>query len=138
MESLGLEDAPHSIGRAFDFAHSTGEVVGRWDEVSVGEGPVRIEAPCADVPWLTGLWGRRGSRGPHVLAYLDPAPKSKGEQDAAVWRLLRDVPEISSLRFADVLELLLLGIGRVLGTVRVIGNPKLPPLRLRRWGIVLT
>lgn len=42
------------------------------------------------------------------------------------------------LRFADVLELLLLGINRVLGTVRCIGNPKPPPLRLKRWGMVLS
>ncbi len=40
-------------------------------------------------------------------------------------------------RFQDMLEMLSLGVGRVLGTVREIGNPKPPPLRLRRWGMAL-
>lgn len=41
------------------------------------------------------------------------------------------------LRFEDLLELLFFGVGRVLGTVREIGNPKPLPGRLRRWGIGL-
>ncbi len=41
-------------------------------------------------------------------------------------------------RFEDMLEMLFLGVGRVLGTIREIGNPKPPPLRLRRWGMVLS
>ncbi len=41
------------------------------------------------------------------------------------------------LRFEDLLELLFLGVGRVLGTVREVSNPKPPPRRLKRWGMVL-
>lgn len=41
------------------------------------------------------------------------------------------------LRFADLLELLFLGVGRVLGTVRQAGNRKPPPRRLKRWGMTL-
>jgi putative transposase len=41
------------------------------------------------------------------------------------------------LRFEDLLELLFFGVGRVLGTIRAIGNPKPPPRRLRNWGMQL-
>ena len=41
------------------------------------------------------------------------------------------------LRFEQLLELLFLGVGRVLGTVREVGNRKPPPRRLRGWGMVL-
>lgn len=41
------------------------------------------------------------------------------------------------LRFEDLRELLFLGVGRVLGTVREAGNRKPPPRRLKRWGMVL-
>ncbi len=41
------------------------------------------------------------------------------------------------LRFEDLLELLFLGVGRVLGTIHEIGNPKPPPRRLTRWGMHL-
>ena len=41
------------------------------------------------------------------------------------------------LRFEDLLELLFLGVGRVIGTVREVGNRKPPRRRLRRWGMVL-
>ncbi len=41
------------------------------------------------------------------------------------------------LRFEDLLELLFSGVSRILGTVREIGNPKPPPRRLKRWGMVL-
>jgi putative transposase len=37
-----------------------------------------------------------------------------------------------SLRFEDLLELLFSGVGRVLGAVREVGNPKPPPRRLKR------
>ena len=40
------------------------------------------------------------------------------------------------LRFETLLDLLFLGVGRVLGTVREVGNRKPPPRRLRRWGMV--
>jgi putative transposase len=41
------------------------------------------------------------------------------------------------LRFEDLLELLFLGVSRVLGTVREVGNRKPPPRRLKQWGMVL-
>ena len=41
------------------------------------------------------------------------------------------------LRFEDLLELLFLGVSRVLGTVRETGNHKPPPRRLKQWGMVL-
>ncbi len=41
-------------------------------------------------------------------------------------------------RFADLLEFLFLGVCRTLGVRRQTGNPKPPPLRLRRWGMVLS
>ncbi len=41
------------------------------------------------------------------------------------------------LRFEDLLELLFLSISRVLGTIHVVGNPKPPPSRLKRWGMSL-
>ena len=41
------------------------------------------------------------------------------------------------LRFEDLLDLLLSGVSRVMGTVREIGNRKPPPGRLKRWGMVL-
>ena len=41
------------------------------------------------------------------------------------------------LRFEDLLELLFFGVVRVLGTAREVGNRKPPPLRLRRWKMVL-
>lgn len=39
------------------------------------------------------------------------------------------------LRFEDLLELLFLGVGRVLGIRRETGNSKPPPRRLKRWGM---
>jgi putative transposase len=41
------------------------------------------------------------------------------------------------LRFEDLLELLFLAVARILGTVRVVGNPKPPPRRIREWGMSL-
>lgn len=41
------------------------------------------------------------------------------------------------LRFEDLLEMLFLGVGRVLGTIHEIGNPKPPPRRPMRRGIHL-
>lgn len=41
-------------------------------------------------------------------------------------------------RFQDLLEMLFLGVGRVLGTVREVGNPKPPSLRIRRWGMAIS
>ncbi len=70
MGGQGLSDARHRVSRAYDFAHLCAEPVGRWDEVRGGDDPARSDAPCPDLPWLTGLWGRLGSKGVSVLAYL--------------------------------------------------------------------
>ena len=57
---------------------------------------------------------------------------SEGRQGPAGFTLREEL-----LRFEDLLELLFLGVGRVLGTVREVGNPKPPPRRLKRWGMAL-
>lgn len=98
MDGLGLADAPQPHGRALDLAFLCGEPVGRWDEVRVGDGPVRPGAPCTDLLWLTGLWDRRESSGLGLLAYLDPAPATLAEQEAVARRILREVPWVVSLR----------------------------------------
>ncbi|EQD55539.1 hypothetical protein B1B_09176 [mine drainage metagenome] len=41
------------------------------------------------------------------------------------------------LRFEDLLELLFLSVSRILGIIHVVGNPKPPPARLKRWGMSL-
>ena len=98
MDSLGLPDAPLPIGRALDLAFLCGEPVGTWEEIRVGDGPVRRSAHCTDLSWVTGLWGRRGDSGHSLLAYLDPAPDSKEAQDAAARQILRERHGVASLR----------------------------------------
>ncbi|MGA9839323.1 MAG: hypothetical protein WBF81_01215 [Thermoplasmata archaeon] len=57
---------------------------------------------------------------------------SEGRQGPTGMRLREEL-----LRFEDLLELLFFGVGRVLGSVREVGNPKPPPRRLKRWGMTL-